>query len=593
MISLRFQDFLNPSSWGRACSDSSPSRTWPSSSGRGRVRRRAERPDGRDRRRQVDPRRGGRPAARRPRLARPRPHRRRVRRSSRRSSTTRTAARLLVRREVTAQGRSRAFVNGALVTAGALRELGARLVDLHGQHEHQALLDPRHAPRPARPLRRPRRGRARRSPTPSTRCAGRASGARRRSARAARDSEPRGSSCIEFQLAELDRVQPARRARTRNSRPLRTLLAERRARAPARRRELRAPLRPRRRGAGRPRAGLAAGGGAGRARRRGSRRTSRRATPSSRSSRTSRRSCAATPPASTRRRRGCRRSRTAWPLLERLKRKHGPTLADVIEQAARRSAPSRPALESLGERLADAEADVRAAGPSVYLAAARALSRSGARRPRPVRRRRSSGAAARPGDGAHAVRGAVPRRLAAAAGAVDRRAASTSPSSTSRRTPARSSGPLARIVSGGELSRIMLAIKTLASTDAAGEDAGLRRGGRGHRRAGGRRGRAASCRRSGGTFQVLCITHLPQIAACGGTHFRITQERRGRADAHRRRAARTGPSREVELARMIGGAEVTDGDAGERAGDARPRGRAKANIKRKAKAKGRRRRPAR
>ena len=49
---------------------------------------------------------------------------------------------LLVRREVTAQGRSRAFVNGSLVTAGALRELGARLVDLHGQHEHQALLDP-------------------------------------------------------------------------------------------------------------------------------------------------------------------------------------------------------------------------------------------------------------------------------------------------------------------------------------------------------------------------------------------------------------------------------------------------------------------
>ncbi len=49
---------------------------------------------------------------------------------------------LLIRREVTAQGRSRAFVNGELVTAAALRDLGARLVDLHGQHEHQALLDP-------------------------------------------------------------------------------------------------------------------------------------------------------------------------------------------------------------------------------------------------------------------------------------------------------------------------------------------------------------------------------------------------------------------------------------------------------------------
>ena len=50
---------------------------------------------------------------------------------------------LIVRREITAQGgRSRAFVNGALTTFAALRELAAPLVDLHGQHEHQVLLDP-------------------------------------------------------------------------------------------------------------------------------------------------------------------------------------------------------------------------------------------------------------------------------------------------------------------------------------------------------------------------------------------------------------------------------------------------------------------
>jgi DNA repair protein RecN (Recombination protein N) len=48
----------------------------------------------------------------------------------------------LVRREVTSQGRSRSFINGALATASALRELSLRLVELHGQHEHQALLDP-------------------------------------------------------------------------------------------------------------------------------------------------------------------------------------------------------------------------------------------------------------------------------------------------------------------------------------------------------------------------------------------------------------------------------------------------------------------
>src|SRR5216117_2018136 len=49
---------------------------------------------------------------------------------------------LLVRREITVQGRSRAFINGALATAGALKELSAQLVELHGQHEHQTLLDP-------------------------------------------------------------------------------------------------------------------------------------------------------------------------------------------------------------------------------------------------------------------------------------------------------------------------------------------------------------------------------------------------------------------------------------------------------------------
>src|SRR3954471_7549312 len=49
---------------------------------------------------------------------------------------------VIVRREISAQGRSRAFIDDALATTMALRELGADLIDLHGQHEHQALLDP-------------------------------------------------------------------------------------------------------------------------------------------------------------------------------------------------------------------------------------------------------------------------------------------------------------------------------------------------------------------------------------------------------------------------------------------------------------------
>src|SRR6478609_1581086 len=51
-------------------------------------------------------------------------------------------AELIVRREISAQGRSRSFIDGALATAAALRDLSDRLVELHGQHEHQALLDP-------------------------------------------------------------------------------------------------------------------------------------------------------------------------------------------------------------------------------------------------------------------------------------------------------------------------------------------------------------------------------------------------------------------------------------------------------------------
>src|SRR5688572_7498596 len=51
---------------------------------------------------------------------------------------------LIIRREVSAQtGRSRAFLDGTLATSTTLREIAGRLIDLHGQHEHQVLLDPR------------------------------------------------------------------------------------------------------------------------------------------------------------------------------------------------------------------------------------------------------------------------------------------------------------------------------------------------------------------------------------------------------------------------------------------------------------------
>ena len=50
--------------------------------------------------------------------------------------------RLVLKREVQVSGRSRAWVNGSPVTVGVLAEVGRRLVDLHGQHETQSLLRP-------------------------------------------------------------------------------------------------------------------------------------------------------------------------------------------------------------------------------------------------------------------------------------------------------------------------------------------------------------------------------------------------------------------------------------------------------------------
>lgn len=49
---------------------------------------------------------------------------------------------LILRRELNAEGNTRAFANGCGITAGFLRRLGDFLVDFHGQHEHQSLLNP-------------------------------------------------------------------------------------------------------------------------------------------------------------------------------------------------------------------------------------------------------------------------------------------------------------------------------------------------------------------------------------------------------------------------------------------------------------------
>lgn len=50
---------------------------------------------------------------------------------------------LIIRREISRDGRNRCTINGCLVTVAVLKKLGGLLVDLHGQHDHQSLLNPK------------------------------------------------------------------------------------------------------------------------------------------------------------------------------------------------------------------------------------------------------------------------------------------------------------------------------------------------------------------------------------------------------------------------------------------------------------------
>ena len=116
--------------------------------------------------------------------------------------------------------------------------------------------------------------------------------------------------------------------------------------------------------------------------------------------------------------------------------------------------------------------------------------------------------------------------------------------------------PLGEVASGGELSRIMLAIKTvLADTDDIPTlifdeiDTGIS----------GRTAQKVSERLSyiGRKHQVLCITHLPQIAAMADTHFEIKKSVENGVTATKIRKLSENDQVD-ELARLLGGAEITE-----------------------------------
>ncbi len=116
--------------------------------------------------------------------------------------------------------------------------------------------------------------------------------------------------------------------------------------------------------------------------------------------------------------------------------------------------------------------------------------------------------------------------------------------------------PLSKVASGGELARIMLAIKNvLAEQDRVGTlifdevDAGV--SGRAAQKV------AEKLRAVSKNKQVLCVTHLPQIAAAADVHLLIAKtEREGRT--YTKVTALDRPGRTREIARIIGGAEITE-----------------------------------
>ena len=453
---------------------------------------------------------------------------------------------IVVRRELSSQGRSRSFINGALATAAALRDLSTRLVELHGQHEHQALLDPQtHLPLLDAYAGLDQQVRTVAGAWVAVRTL------REQLERSRMDSREKAArlDLIAFQLGEIEKAAPAAHEDD-------TLGATRQVLASAERvqrlcEESYAALYDS------DGAALSALGGIWK--RVGElSEIDPRFVPYVEAREGIKgqledlafflRSYADGVDASPGR---LQEVEDRLALLERLKRKYGPTLDDVLDRG-RSLGRERDLLTGASGRAEDLEAALRAA-TETFLVAARDLSR---------RRRVAAGPFARTLEELVAELAMArtrfdvrlnERELDAEAWSergIDQGEFYLSPN------PGEDLRPLARIVSGGELSRVMLALKTLAAGDGGGKtlifdevDAGI----------GGRVADVVGSRLQslGSRFQVLCITHLPQIAARASTHFRIEKDVRGGRTVTTVQPL-TESDRIDELARMIGGAVVSE-----------------------------------
>jgi len=122
--------------------------------------------------------------------------------------------------------------------------------------------------------------------------------------------------------------------------------------------------------------------------------------------------------------------------------------------------------------------------------------------------------------------------------------------------PGESVKPLVKIASGGELSRIVLALKAVLSTTQSLEtlifdevDAGI--GGATSEKVG------LKLKELGAKHQVICITHLAQIAKYGARQFRISKQVVNGRTCTSIVPLETQEERVEEIARMIGGQEIT------------------------------------
>jgi DNA repair protein RecN (Recombination protein N) len=122
--------------------------------------------------------------------------------------------------------------------------------------------------------------------------------------------------------------------------------------------------------------------------------------------------------------------------------------------------------------------------------------------------------------------------------------------------PGQELGPLGRIASGGELSRLMLALKVVLSSGSpvptlVFDEVDADVGGATAAAVGERLARVAE------RVQVLVVTHSPQVAARGGAHLLVAKQAlRGRTATRVEQLAAS--ARREEIARMLAGETVTD-----------------------------------